>query len=154
LKNCKKPLDIYGQQDYYSYCQQDNNENDRPQAGKENTMKEYVFRYALCKRNVRDLCIKNDWCTLCDDEQYSRILTMAEDGAPTETLASMIWICSEGADQADIKKQLDDLARWPVDVSFVISALANAGFGRTEIDIVAEALRTHQDEGTAYKAIG
>lgn len=117
-------------------------------------MKKYISKYNISERKLRDLCTENYWCTLCDDEQYKRIIAMAEDGAPTDTLASMIWICSEVADQADIKRQLDSLTIYPINIDLVVCALANAGLWQTEIDIVAEALRTHQDEGTAYKAIG
>ncbi len=57
------------------------------------------------------LCNKYQWFTNGDNKQYRKLLERCKQGASLETLAIIIWICSEGYDEQLIlnilKKETD-----------------------------------------------
>ena len=69
-------------------------------------------------------------------------------------MAACIWSNSgDWVDLDTITDQLRNLNRWPIHLDSIRRALEDAQFGETEIEIITEAVRTHQDAGTAYKVI-
>ncbi len=100
---------------------------------------------------LRSLCIENDWFTEGTNEQYKKLFDLNSDGATTATLAAVIWSFSDGADLWDIQRQLDEAKAWPICVQCVVDTLRRAEFGDTELEIIREALTTHQDAGKAYR---
>ncbi len=52
------------------------------------------------------LCNKYQWFTTGDNRQYSLLFKLADEGAPLEKLATIIWICSSNAEEKDILKIL------------------------------------------------
>lgn len=57
------------------------------------------------------LCNKHQWFTNGDKLQYQRLFERNKQGAPLETLATIIWICSKETDESKIleilKKECD-----------------------------------------------
>lgn len=104
--------------------------------------------------DLRNLCIANDYFTCGDCTAYDRLFKLNNSGASIETLAACIWTnSSDYADLDTITEQLRDLNRWPIYIDSIRRALESAQFGETEIEIITEAVRTHQDAGSAYKII-
>lgn len=52
------------------------------------------------------LCNKYQWFTNGDCEQYRMFFERNKQGATLETLATIIWICSNGWSEQDILKNL------------------------------------------------
>ena len=102
---------------------------------------------------LRNLCIKNDWFTSGDNEQYSRLFSLLRTGASVDTLAAVIWTCSSFSDLNDIKEQLQTLSVWPIHIDYLDNRLEACGWGEVERKIIREALETHPDMGNAYKLI-
>ena len=103
---------------------------------------------------LRRLCIREDYFTCGDCTAYDKLFKLNDSGASLETLAACIWTnSSDGADLDTITDQLRNLNRWPICLDSIRRALEDAQFGETEIEIITEAVRTHQDAGTAYKVI-
>ena len=48
---------------------------------------------------LRVLCIKNDWFTCGTNTQYERLFQANTDRMSVETIATIIWICSENTDR-------------------------------------------------------
>lgn len=48
---------------------------------------------------LRVLCIKNDWFTCGTNTQYERLFQANTDRMCVETIATIIWICSENTDR-------------------------------------------------------
>lgn len=57
------------------------------------------------------LCNKYKWFTNGDNKQYRKLFERCKQGASLETLATIIWICSDGYDEQLIlnilKKETD-----------------------------------------------
>ena len=103
---------------------------------------------------LRKLCIANDYFTGGDNTAYDRLFKLNDSGASLETLAACIWTNSnDWADLDTITEQLRNLNRWPICLDSIRRALESAEFGETEIEIITEAVRTHQDAGSAYKVM-
>ena len=103
---------------------------------------------------LRSLCISEGYFTRGDNTAYARLFKLNDSGASLETLAACIWTNSDDwADLDTITDQLRNLNRWPICLDSIRRALEDAQFGETEIEIITEAVRTHQDAGTAYKVI-
>ena len=64
----------------------------------------------MTKYTLRTLCVKNDWFTAGDNNQYSSLFEMLDNGAPIHDLALIIWICSADATIEEIEKVLS--ANW------------------------------------------
>lgn len=103
--------------------------------------------------DLRTFCIKHDYFTNGDNEQYSRLFTLCEMGASVDVLAATIWTCSPCADLKEITAQLNELTRWPIWVRCLAETLRAAEYGEAEIEIICEAVRTHPEAGKAYKVI-
>lgn len=43
----------------------------------------------------RTLCVRENWFTCGDIRQYSRFFQRNDEGASSEELATIIWICSD-----------------------------------------------------------
>lgn len=48
---------------------------------------------------LRVLCIKNDWFTCGTNTQYERLFQANTDRMSVETIATIIWICSDNTDR-------------------------------------------------------
>lgn len=46
------------------------------------------------RENLRQLCIKNNWFTCGDCEQYEKMFYANENGFSIEDIATIIWLCS------------------------------------------------------------
>lgn len=104
--------------------------------------------------DLRNLCISKEYFTCGDCTAYDRLFKLNESGASIETLAACIWTnSSDYADLDTITEQLRDLNRWTIYLDSIRHALESAQFGETEIEIITEAVRTHQDAGKAYRVI-
>lgn len=104
--------------------------------------------------DLRSLCIANDYFTCGDCTAYDRLFELNRKGASIEILAACIWANSNDyADLETITEQLSDLNRWPIYIDSIRRALESAQFGETEIEIITEAIKTHQDAGRAYKVL-
>lgn len=44
---------------------------------------------------LRNLCIKNNWFTAGDNEQYDKLFQLNEMEATIERIATAIWMCSD-----------------------------------------------------------
>ena len=57
------------------------------------------------------LCNKYQWFTSGDNKQYKLLFDLNNQGASLDTLATIIWICSQGCDEQTIleilKKECD-----------------------------------------------
>ena len=102
---------------------------------------------------LRTFCIRNNYFTSGTCEQYERLFALNEKGASIDILASIIWTCSDGVDLAEIESGLEEMTRWPIYVDNLRRTLEYAAWGEDEIDIICEAVRTHQEAGRAYKVI-
>lgn len=116
-------------------------------------MKQYRTSETFNSYDLRNLCIKNDLFTCGTNEQYSKMFKAADEGASADDLATMIWMCSEGYSRTEIKEMIEQLNIVPISLDSVHTALSCAGFGPTEIEIIIDALGSHQDNGTAYRTI-
>ena len=104
--------------------------------------------------DLRSLCIREEYFTCGAASAYDRLFTLNDNGASIETLAACIWMnSSDWADLDTITEQIRDLNRWPIYLDSIRRALESARVGKTEIEIITEAVRTHQDAGSAYKII-
>ena len=53
-------------------------------------------RYTVTdNENLRTLCIKHNWFTCGDCEQYQKLFYANEHGCPVEEIATIIWLCSD-----------------------------------------------------------
>ena len=103
---------------------------------------------------LRSLCIREEYFTCGDCTAYDKLFKLNDSGASIEILAACIWTnSSDWVDLDTITDQLRNLNRWPIHLDSIRRALEYAQFGETEIEIITEAVRTHQDAGTAYKVI-
>lgn len=51
---------------------------------------------------LRELCIKNGWFTCGTNTQYERLFQANTDRMSAESIATIIWICSDNADHNSI----------------------------------------------------
>lgn len=102
---------------------------------------------------LRQLCITNDWFTAGTCEQYEKLFELNEKGASVETLATVIWTCSCDAEYETILDKLNEVSAWPIYVDYIIEKLERLEFGNTELEIIREALTTHQDAGKSYRIV-
>lgn len=51
--------------------------------------------FYISSERLTSLCIKNQWFTHGDNEQYSKLFYAAEHGAPLEEIVTIIWLCSD-----------------------------------------------------------
>ena len=122
-------------------------------------MKKYTtehLNYGSCTvdgNKLRNLCIAENYFTSGCNEAYDRLFRLNEMGKSIETLAACIWMNSPMTDLHEIEEQIQNLNRWPIYIESLSNALLDVGFGETEIEIIVEAIRTHQDAGEAYKVI-
>ena len=138
-----------------------NQPHDRPiRPERTRTMKNYTtehLNYGNSTVNgdeLRSLCIREEYFTCGDCTAYDKLFKLNDNGASIEILAACIWSNSgDWADLDTIAEQIRDLNRWPIHLDSIRRALESEGFGETEIEIITEAVRTHQDAGTAYKVI-
>lgn len=114
-------------------------------------MNKYLNR--LDNSELRSLCIKNDWFNAGSNEQYEKLFRLNESGASVETLAALIWSCTDGADLDEITETLNAENAWPISINYLEDRLRADGWGETERKIIREALETHPDAGTAYRLI-
>lgn len=114
-------------------------------------MKKYENR--LDAYGLRTLCINNDWFNSGTNEQYEKLLQLNESGAPVETLATLIWACTDGAELDEITEKLNEATAWPIHIDYLESSQEAGGWGETERRIIREALETHPDAGKAYRLI-
>ena len=114
-------------------------------------MKKYENR--LNSYELRTLCIKNDWFNAGSNEQYEKLFKLNENGASVETLAALIWSCTDGAELDEITATLTTENAWPISINYLEEHLRANGWGETECNIIREALETHPDAGIAYKLI-
>lgn len=49
----------------------------------------------ISNTTLQQLCIKNNWFTCGDNEQYDALFEANKTGAPIEQIATIIWICSD-----------------------------------------------------------
>lgn len=56
---------------------------------------------------LHDLCVKNDWFVGGTDDQYSKLFEMARNGATTDELARIIWLCTPDSNFEEIKGVLE-----------------------------------------------
>ena len=124
------------------------------------TMKNYTTEHlnygnsTVDGNDLRSLCIANEYFTSGCNDAYDKLFKLNDNGASIETLAACIWTnSSDWADLDTITEQLRNLNRWPIYLDCIRRALESAQFGETEIEIITEAVRTHQDAGSAYKVI-
>lgn len=103
---------------------------------------------------LRSFCIRNNYFTAGDCDMYRKLFTASEEGASLDDLATMIWMCSTNVSRSEVLENLRQEAAWPISVTHLADTLQAGGWGETEIDIITEALRTHQDAGTAYRILG
>ena len=111
------------------------------------------YNEALSNITLRHLCIKNDWFTAGTNEQYARLFEMNDNGASVKDLAMAIWFCSSDVAYTDIVEALEEATAWPIYVDYIIEKLERLEFGETELEIIREALTTHQDAGKAYRVV-
>lgn len=116
-------------------------------------MKNYTFPENLDSYTLRELCVKNDWFTGGTEMQYSRLFDMLHTGASVESLAAVIWTCSEFADLDDITEQLRNVQRWPLYIDCLNRRLIECGYGETEREIIRQAITTHPDAGKAFRLV-
>ena len=119
-------------------------------------MKNYIDRFS--SEELRTLCIRQNWFNSGSCEQYDRLFDMLDNGASTEDLATVIWLCS--TDEAgspiprkDILATLEAEQAWPIYIDHLADVLREELFGETEVEIIREALRTHPDAGRAFRLI-
>ena len=103
---------------------------------------------------LRSFCIRSNYFTAGDCDMYRKLFQANDDGASLDDLATIIWVCSSGVSRREVLENLRQEAAWPISVSHLSDTLQAAGWGETEIAITTEALRTHQDAGTAYRILG
>lgn len=65
---------------------------------------------------IRELCIKKNWFTCGNNDQYEKLMVMSTSKYPSTTytlrdLAIVIWICSEDASLREIETELENLKR-------------------------------------------
>lgn len=63
-------------------------------------------RSALSTGDLRVLCIQENWFTGGSLPQCEKMFDMNRCGAPLEDLALVIWLCSPGADRAEVLHKL------------------------------------------------
>ena len=57
---------------------------------------------------IRELCIKNNWFTNGDNDQYSLLFDRIREEADIEEIATIIWICSSNVTKEEVLEQLKD----------------------------------------------
>lgn len=112
-------------------------------------MKKYENR--LDTYELRALCIRENWFHSGTNEQYEKLFQLNETGAPVETLAVLIWTCTDGAELDEITVKLHQATTWPIHLDHLDNNLQAAGWGAKERKIIREALETHPDAGIAYR---
>ena len=55
---------------------------------------------------IREICIKNNWFTNGDNEQYNILFDRVRKGADIEEIATIIWICSSNVTKEEVMNQL------------------------------------------------
>lgn len=78
-------------------------------------MKRIIERRQMEMSALRKLCIKNDWCTCCTNEQYDDLLNMTKvDNLTTEKLgliaAAIQLVSDEDTQDREITSIMYDLA--------------------------------------------
>lgn len=102
---------------------------------------------------LRQLCITNDWFTAGTNEQYAKLFELNEKGASIDTLATVIWTCSTGEEYDTILTKLEEASAWPLYVDYIVEKLEYMQFGKTELEIIRQALTTHPDAGKSYRVV-
>lgn len=59
--------------------------------------------------DLRGICIRNDWFNAGTNEQYDKLFDMNRNGESVETLAIIIWICTDDWSLEDIRTELGEL---------------------------------------------
>lgn len=62
----------------------------------------------LTTSQIREICIRENWFTHGDNEQYSRMFDMVSSDAPIHDIAMVIWTCSDGWEADAIEHILED----------------------------------------------
>lgn len=66
----------------------------------------YTFR----PETLRAICVKNDWFNAGTNSQYDKLFDMNRAGEPIETLALIIWTCTDGTESVrEIAERLNEL---------------------------------------------
>lgn len=58
--------------------------------------------------DLRRLCIKKDWFTEGTNEQYAKLFHANKLGASVETLATIIWLCSDSTQLQNLPHAIKD----------------------------------------------
>lgn len=74
-------------------------------------MKKYTV---ACTDWLRTICINHNWFTCGSNAQYEKLFYANEMGASIEEIATIIWLCSEGAERRDILYALQKLKEYYV----------------------------------------
>lgn len=77
-------------------------------------------------KEIRDLCIVNDWFTNGTNTQYERMFDRVRDGADIDEIATIIWVCSENVTKDKIIKELLPVKKERVEMVRAMELLARA----------------------------
>ena len=114
-------------------------------------MKNYMF--PLTREEVRSLCIRRGWFTSGTSSQYEKLFRLVDDGADLETLARLVWLCSDEVEYDEILHELRQLSAWTLNLDCLADTLRRAEWGETEIEIITAAIRTIPAAGTSYRIV-